>query len=567
MRKAIKQIRDLLGRIYGAQGGALAWQRIAPLIENFPARKRSKKAYFTEKDAVLITYGDTLRAPGELPLTTFRRFAVRYLKGLFSTIHFLPFFPYSSDDGFAVIDFFNIDPHLGTWHQIAEINQDFDLMIDYVVNHFSAKSQWLTNYLADRTGFEEFAIAVDPATNLSMVARPRALPLLTPFLKPNGQSVHLWTTFSADQIDFNYKSLAVLEKMIDILLYYVSRGATILRLDAIAYLWKEIGTDCLHRPETHLMVKLFRAILDLLAPDVILLTETNVPHHENIRYFGNGNDEAQMVYNFTLPPLLYHSFLKQDATALSEWARGLPLASASNAFFNFSASHDGIGMRPLEGILPASEQRALVAAAQACGGEVSYKRNPDGSQSPYELNITFVDAIIGNETAAKAQKFLASQAIQYALPGVPGTYIHSLLGSCNWRAGVKSSGRARTINRQKLQVQTLVSELKDPGSFRARVLNGYRHLVKIRCQQAAFHPKAGFEILNLDPGVFAIRRFAGPQVIHALTNVTARTIPLGPTCLAEQGELRDLLTGQRYTPDSLVLAPFEYLWLSPGCDA
>jgi sucrose phosphorylase len=348
-------VKHILTRIHGDREGELAFQRIMSLIERFPSRKSKKEVFFSQEDVILITYGDSLKKEGEAPLVTLHEFANKYLQGAISNIHFLPFFPYSSDDGFSVMDFFAINPDLGSWDDVVSIGNDFELMFDYVVNHFSSKSEWFANYLAGKEGFADFAVEVDPSTDLSQVTRPRSLPLLSEYKKRDGSTVHLWTTFSADQIDFNFRSLDVLEKMIEVLLFYVQQGATILRQDAIAYLWKEIGTTCIHLSQTHDMVKLFRAVLDLVAPDVIILTETNVPHDENISYFGDGRDEAQMVYNFTLPPLLFYSFVKEDAAVLTNWAKGLHLESESNTFFNFAASHDGIGVRPLEGILPPEE--------------------------------------------------------------------------------------------------------------------------------------------------------------------------------------------------------------------
>ncbi len=427
----LDSVKLLLHRIYGKKTGSAAMERIAGVLERFSGSISKKSGFFSQDDVVLITYGDSLIKAGEAPLKTLHDFAAGHLKGVVSTIHFLPFFPWSSDDGFSVKDFHRIDPDLGTWQDVTAIGTDFQLMFDYVVNHFSSEGQWFANYLADRDGFIDFAIEVDPSTDLSMVTRPRSLPLLSEYQKDNGRRVHLWTTFSADQIDFNFKSLDVLEKMIEVLLLYAQKGARILRLDAIAYLWKEIGTTCIHLPQTHDMVKLFRAVLDIVAPDVMILTETNVPHPENIRYFGNGRDEAQMVYNFTLPPLLLHAFARQDARLISEWAAGLQLESETTTFFNFTASHDGIGVRPLEGILPPGELDALIDIVRSNGGQVSTKRNPDGSDSPYELNITYVDAILGDGASGRVEKFMASQAVQYVLPGVPATYIHSLLGSRN----------------------------------------------------------------------------------------------------------------------------------------
>ena len=559
---ARETIRALLYRIYGERAGPMACDRIIPLIEKASKRSGAEPAGFRQGQNVLITYADTLRRRGERPLATLHRFATTFLKGAVSTIHFLPFFPYSSDDGFSVTDFYRIDDALGDWTDVVRIGEDFGLMFDFVANHFSAQGKWFDNYLADRPGFVHFAIEADPVADLSMVTRPRSLPLLTPFTKVDGRRVHVWTTFSGDQIDFNYKSLDVLERMIGVLLFYVEKGARILRLDAIAYLWKEIGTPCIHLPQTHDMVRLFRRVLDEVAPDVMLITETNVPHEENISYFGNGGDEAQMVYNFTLPPLLFYTFLKQDCRILSQWAASLRAPSPATAFFNFTASHDGIGVRPLEGILPPPEIDALIDAVRTNGGAVSTKQNPDGTLSPYELNITYVDAILANSRSDSAAKFIASQAAQYSLPGVPATYVHSLLGSRNWSAGVKQTGLARTINREKLDADQVAAQLRDPASFRARVFSAYLKLMRLWKAQPAFRPGAAFSVLDADPAIFAVRRAGGGQVIHALTNVTAmhRTIDLGAFGIARP--CRDLVSGRRVEGAWQKLAPYQYAWFS-----
>ncbi len=559
----LKEIRQILDRIYGEAKGDQAFKRIYKLIKKYPAGKRRQESFFSHKDVVLITYGDTLNIAGDAPLKTFNNFACQYLKDAISTVHFLPFFPFSSDDGFSITDFFTINPGLGTWKDVSTIGNTFKLMFDYVVNHFSAKSQWFKNYLLDKEGFRDFAIEVDPSKDLSMVTRPRSLPLLTEFKKSDGNSAHLWTTFSADQIDFNFKSPDALEKMLEVLLFYVNHGASILRLDAIAYLWKQIGTSCVHLPQTHDMVKLFRKILDAVAPDIMILTETNVPHDENISYFGDGHNEAQMVYNFTLPPLLFHTFANEDATVLSNWAKGLQVTSDNNTFFNFTASHDGIGVRPLEGILPRKDINRLVDIVKNCGGQVSYKNNPDGTQSPYELNITYIDAILGGKKSTRAEKFLASQAIQYVLPGVPATYIHSLLGSRNWIEGVKQTKRARTINREKLEVEKLIAELNDPESFRSKIFYPYLNFIKIRRQQPAFHPNAHFTIMDLHPGLFAIKRYCEEQTIYALTNISSQQVDVSLKENKTVDEMTDLITCSKFHVESFYLKPYQFVWLCP----
>jgi sucrose phosphorylase len=341
----------------------------------------------------------------------------------------------------------------------------------------------------------------------------------------------------------------------------VEKGARLLRLDAVAYLWKKIGTWCIHLDHTHDMVRLLRKILDAAAPESIIITETNVPHDENISYFGNGFNEAQMVYNFTLAPLLLHTFLSEDAGEFSRWADSLTTPSDETTFFNFTASHDGIGVRPVEGILSEKQVERLIQTVQKNGGQVSYKQNPDGSRSPYELNITYVDAL-RRDDGMDAERFLASQSIQAALPGVPGIYIHSLLGSRNWLEGVTQTGRARTINRQKLQVQPVMDELQNWESFRSRVFHPYTHLLRVRRAQEAFHPNAAFKILRLDHRVVAIQRKSQHQRIFALVNISCETVTVSLALQSGTDRLNELLTGGQVSTDRIDLAPYQTVWLS-----
>lgn len=560
-----ERIATILFQIYGKQKGQEAFERIRSLMASYSKRSSpSAEEAPDQKEVVLITYGDSLRHAEQSPLQTLHAFTQRYLKQVISTIHFLPFFPFSSDDGFSVIDYMQIDPALGSWDDVHKFTSDFRLMFDWVINHVSAKSPWFEAYLAGKPGYQELALEVDPDEDLSMVTRPRALPLLTPFEKKDGETVHLWTTFSDDQIDLNFKSIDVLVDMIHVMLAYVEHNAHILRLDAIAYLWKQIGTSCIHLPQTHLMVKLFRSILDVVAPHVILITETNVPHEENISYFGDAGDEAQMVYNFSLPPLLLHCFLKADITLLNRWTNSLDLPDKRTAFFNFTASHDGIGVRPLEGIVPPEDIEKLIEIVKKNGGTVSYKRNPDGTESPYELNITYVDALRGDGAGGDemhARRFLASQSIALVLPGVPAVYIHSLLGSRNWDEGVRLTRRARTINRAKIDVEKLLSELENPETFRSRVFSTYRAMIRIRRSQPAFHPKAGFKVMNISRRVFAIARQGGGQTLLALTNITPDNVSIDIGTLAA-GSSRDLLSMRIFSSKSATMKPYEVLWLA-----
>ncbi len=561
----IELMKQILERIYGKEKGEDALARLLPLVSCFSPQEKKDQEYFSQKDIILITYGDSLITEGgESPLKTLKNFADENFNNIFSTIHILPFYPFSSDDGFSVIDFFAVNPELGTWDDVNGLGENFKLMFDLVLNHISSKSDWFRRYLEEEEGYKELAIEADPTVDLSEVIRPRSLPLLTEYKKGSGKPAHIWTTFSADQIDLNFKSLDVLEKMIEALLYYVKQGAKIIRLDAIAYLWKDIGTNCVHLSQTHDVVKLFRKIFDIVAPDAMILTETNVPHDENVSYFGDGKNEAQMVYNFTLPPLLFYTFIKSDTTVLSNWAKGLELDSDDTTFFNFTSSHDGIGVRPLEGILPADEIEKMIDVVKENGGNVSYKQNSDGSESPYELNITYVDALLNKKVENDEyheKRFLASQAIALSLPGVPAVYIHSILGSRNWEEGVEQTKRARTINREKLLVHDVLSEHKDPESFRSKIFYPYIELIKLRKQQPAFHPNSLFKVLDVGPGVFAIKRFCTKQNLISLTNVTN-----DPVTVILAGNvptfMKDLVTGDNIITNKVLLGPCQYVWLS-----
>jgi glucosylglycerate phosphorylase len=532
-------IAEHLTLLYGRSAAGPVESRLRDLIELHrphlvpaaPPRRPGtpRRLPLSQRDAILITYGDQVREPGAAPLLTLGEFLEEHAAGAVSGVHILPFYPSSSDDGFSVIDYRAVDPELGTWDDVCRLGRRFDLMFDAVFNHVSQHSEWFQAFLRDDPAHRDWFIAVDGDPDLSQVVRPRALPLLTPFQTAAGER-RVWTTFSADQVDVNVHDPDVLLALVDALLFYVARGARFIRLDAIAYLWKEIGTSCIHLPQTHAAIQLMRAVLDEVAPDVLLITETNVPHRDNVSYFGDGSDEAQLVYNFALPPLVLHSVATADATALTRWAQSLELPSTGVTFFNFLASHDGIGVNPVRGILGEDEIDALVRRAPAHGGYVSYKHDPDGTRSPYELNVNYFDALsdpaADEPEEARIGRFVTAHAIMLAMPGVPGIYFHSLFGSRGDRAGAEASGIPRRINRQKFERAELEHELADPSSRRARVLFELRSLLRQRQASPVFDPAGRCEAVATDPRVFALRRTSpdGSETILCLHNVSAGTV-------------------------------------------
>lgn len=552
----------LLKEIYKTEAARQTEQRLLDLISKYRGKiPKPSDMNLSERDSLLITYGDQVQEEGRAHLQTLAEFCEAHLKGIVRGVHILPFYPWSSDDGFSVRDYRAVDPALGDWKDIERLGKSFRLMFDGVINHMSAQGEWFQRFLRDEESYRDYFVTVEGDPDLSNVVRPRALPLLTEFETAAGKR-KVWTTFSADQVDLDFRNPDVLLEIFDILLMYAQRGAQFLRLDAIAYLWKEIGTPCIHLPQTHAVIQLLRAVFDEVAPHVRLITETNVPHADNISYFGDGTNEAQLVYNFALPPLVLHTFRTGDASVLSGWASSLTLPSDRTTFFNFLASHDGVGLNPARGILSSADIDSLVEQALAHGGLISYKQNADGSTSPYEMNINYFDALSnpssGEPLDLQVDRFMAAQAIMLTIVGMPGIYFHSLFGSRNWKEGVQVTKHNRTINRQKLAREELEKQLADVNSLRSKVFARYRELLLARSSSPAFDPHGGQKVLDVAKGIFAVLRTSPDESrqVLCLQNVTAQELeienPIKKTA-------RDVLTN-RSVDSRIMLKPYQTLW-------
>ncbi|BCS32837.1 sucrose phosphorylase [Luteitalea sp. TBR-22] len=582
-----RRFARLLGVMYGEDAVDGILPELERLLRVHEAHKsddlrRREAAFrpedrFSERDVVLITYGDLLTSPGHPPLQVLARFLRRFMRGAMNTVHILPFFPYSSDRGFAIIDYEEVDPRLGTWDDIAALAGEFRLMFDGVFNHASSRSRWFQHFRDRRPGYEDFFVAFTTRDAIApdylrLILRPRTSDLLTPFATLDGTR-YVWTTFSPDQVDLNFRNPRVLLRVVEILLAYVRRGADLVRLDAVTYIWRELGTSCAHLRETHAVVQLFRAVLDAAAPAVALITETNVPHVDNVSYFGDGSDEAQLVYNFALPPLVLHTFHTGSCDALARWARTLAPPSPTTTFFNFLSSHDGVGLLGARGILTDEQIGDLVARTRAHGGYVSYRSNGDGTESPYELNITWYSALnrddAGEPQALQVARFVAARALALVLQGVPGIYLPTLFGATNDTETVRRGAEKRSINRRTYDEATLVRALEDRASRESQVGRRMRRLVRRRVAQPAFHPAASQAVLDLGPHVFGVlRERPGVQRLLALVNVTAESqvadVPSAVTGPAEMWV--DVLSRRTHRPEgdrlTVHLPPYGVAWLT-----
>jgi len=573
--KDYRVIEEKLKSIYGKKKSKETLCKIVKLIEKYSGEstlsnltQSKQKAFFNEKDTVLITYGDIFIHEKKKPLDTLYQFIKNDLDPCFNMIHLLPCYPYSSDDGFSVIDYKKINPDLGTWKHIEKFANKYDLMMDFIANHISSRSHWFKEYLKGNPRYKNYFISCPKDNDTSSVTRARAHPLLTKFRR-KGKNIYLWTTFSPDQVDLNYTNEDLLVKMIDILLFYCTKKVKIVRLDAIGHIWKKTGTSCLNLKEVHLIVQLMRAVLDKVFPDVLLLIEANVPQKENLSYFGNGYNEAQLIYQFALPILVLHTFYTKNTFCLLEWVTRMENCSNKTTFLNVLGTHDGIGVVPAANILNHDEVNYIAEEVEKRGGYISYKTRQDGTEEPYELNISYYSAISDTRksVALNCKKYIASQVIMLSLVGIPGIYIHSFFGTENDLEGVQKTGQKRKINRKRFYYNQLTEKLSESSSREYRIFQEYLKIIQKRKHEKSFHPNGKQKALFLNKSIFSMIRISpdSEEKIIILLNVTAKkqVIPVSrDRANPVNGKYYDVISEKVISiGHSFRLGPYQFMWL------
>ena len=524
---------------------------------------------WNESDIFLISYGDSIVSAKDKKLKTLKNFVDEFLKPHFSNIHILPFFPFDSDDGFSITDYKKVRDDLGNWEDISLLSKDYRVMADIVINHASKQSEYFQEFIRGNFEYKDFFISLDEDEGFEEVVRPRSSDLFQE-VEISNQKKYLWCTFSHDQIDLNFKNPRVLLFFIRLIYLYLRHGIKVFRLDAVAFLWKEKSTNCLNLPQTHEVVKLIRTILDNYNQNNLLITETNLPNLENLSYFGNG-DEANAIYNFTLPPLLLWTLLMGDSSALRKWSMGMPPAKEHTTYFNFIASHDGIGLRPTENILTDQERGILIDIVKEFGGVISNRKKPDGTETVYELNIALLDAMKGTFKGIdhmQVDRFIACHAIMLSLEGIPAFYIHSVLGTTNDYELMKKNSQNRSINRKSWDINEIKNKLLDDKSINNQVYKSIINLVKIRKKQPAFHPNAIQFTFNLGKNFFGIWRQSldKKQSIFSVTNVTNifQYLDLTELNLIESEKWWDLMSSEDIDDikSTIALKAYQTVWIS-----
>lgn len=525
--------------------------------------------HWDQSDAIMITYGDTFLREQEKPLTTLLGFLDDYCLEVINGVHILPFFPYSSDDGFSVIDFSSVNEHLGDWPDIQAISERYRLMGDLVINHCSSRSKWFDNFIKQEGVGSDYFFTAPSDSDVSDVVRPRTNDLLQEVETVNGKK-YVWCTFSPDQVDLDFRNPEVLLQFVKIVRLYLDMGVRIFRLDAVAFLWKEVGTNCLNLPQTHEVVRLLRTLVEHAESDAIIITETNIPNRENLAYFGN-NNEAHWIYNFSLPPLLVNALITGSSFYLKQWMMAMPPAQHGTTYFNFIASHDGIGLRPVEGLLTDEEEKQLIETMQRFGGRISWRALDNGENKPYEVNIALYDALQGTVKGPdqyNQARFICAHAVMMGLEGVPAFYAHSLLATQNDYERMEHTGHNRSINRHQWDCQALEEMLADADSHHAQVFSELKRLLAIRSGQVAFHPNATQFTLHFEDSIFAFWRQSmdRQQSIFCITNLSddVQELSLSSVNLIGTDQWRDLVSDTTIDMDAeaLTLDPYQTLWIS-----
>ena len=539
---------------------------IIQIIRHFNKKNPKKKKIISEKTTLVICYGNSVYSEKKQSIKVFHSFFQKKLKNYFNTIHFLPFYPSSSDSGFAVKDHYKVENKLGNWLDIKNVSKSSNVMADMVINHSSARGLWFKNFLKKKEPGKDYFLKVDSKFNISKVVRPRDHKLLKK-IQIFKKSDYLWRTFSPDQIDLNFRNPSVLIEFIKIMIYLINNGVTIFRLDAIAYLWKENGTKCINLKQTHEIIKLLRNITNQLNVQTTIITETNLPEKENLSYFGK-NDEANWIYNFSLPPLLVHAFLFENSSFLNKWSKNLPKTKNENCYLNFIASHDGIGIRPTEGLLNEKTLNNFLKRLKKNGSKFSYRKVQNKVKKVYEANITVFDALKKSDFDQKGEfyleRYVSAHAIMISFEGIPAIYFNSIFGTANDEAKFIITGNNRDINRYKWNLKNITNKLKDQKTKQSIFYNNICNLLSIRRNQKAFHPNASRFNLDFGQKIYGFKRISKDkkQTIMCITNLSSKIQKIKIS--KKNQEMKNLINSEIHIENKkfLVLKPFETIWLS-----
>ena len=550
------------------------WSQLLQILDPFRVNKNNKEleieSIWDSSSVVLITYPDSIYRKDESTLKTLTEFVKNRLGGLSSVIHVLPFLPSTSDGGFAVSNHEKIDDTFGNWNDLKDLSSKHKIMADLVLNHVSSSHPWVHQFIKSEDPGPSYIVSPSETNVWENVIRPRNTSLFTNINTKQGFK-SVWTTFGPDQIDVDWRNPHIFLEFLKLLVRYITNGADWIRLDAIAFIWKEPYTTCLHLDPVHSIVKLLNKCLKIIKPSAVLITETNVPEKENLSYLIEGN-EANLAYNFTLPPLLLEAIYTGKTDLLKSWLSTWKELPRHTSLLNFTSSHDGIGLRALEGIMDDQRIHNLLVESEKRGGLVSHRRLSNGDDQPYELNISWWSAMSNegsDNTVFQFERFLLSQLFTLSIKGVPAFYLPSVLASPNDIDSFRKTGQRRDLNREKFEANQLLDVLKNFDSPASKNISYLTHIVKVRSRLKAFHPEASMKCISTNiANCIILQRGLDEDSVYVICNMSSKFLSISPLNqinsleLTPEKRLLDNITGSYFNTDTFNLNPYQVVWLT-----
>jgi len=409
----------------------------------------------------LITYPDSLGGD----LKQLNHILDHQLADVFKGgVHILPPFPSSGDRGFAPLTYLEIDPQFGTWDDIRHITQHYDVLLDLMVNHISQKSAYFQDFLKNGKD-SEWADLFISIEKVWADGKPKAEDVAQMFLRrdrpysdfevgKDKTQTTVWTTFGkqdpSEQIDLDIKSQKALGLLSDFMVNFNKQGVKIVRLDAVGYVIKKLGTSCFFvDPEIFEFLAWINALAQLL--DIELLPE--VHSHYTIQY--KLSNKGYWIYDFILPYVVLETLIKKSSTRLYKYLEDRPEKQ-----FTMLDCHDGIPIKPdLNDIVPTCDAREMVDICVERGANLSYifssqHKDKDGFDI-HQIRCSYYSMLNGDDDA-----YIAARAIQFFVPGVPQVYYVGLLAGENDVENVRRTGEGREINRHNFSMKEVDEALE-----------------------------------------------------------------------------------------------------------
>lgn len=429
----------------------------------------------------LITYPDSLGGD----LKTLNELLNYQFNALFKGgVHILPPFPSSGDRGFAPIDYLKIDANFGDWDDIRRIGEQRDVLLDLMVNHISKQSPYFQDFLRKgrHSAYADYFITLDKIwadgkpnqEDIDKMFLRRELPYSTFEIEESGEMESVWTTFGktdpSEQIDLDIHSTKVRALFREFFLNFKANNVSIVRLDAVGYIIKKLGTSCFFvEPDIYEFLDWIKALADEM--DIELLPEVHAHHSIQTKL----SEHGFWIYDFILPYRILEAMINKQSTALKAYLKVRPERQ-----FTMLDCHDGIPVKPdLDGLIDTKEARSLIDETIARGSNLSLIKSDDHKDADgfdvHQIRCTYYSVLNEDD-----ERYLSSRALQFFTPGIPQVYYVGLLAGKNNEEKMKETGDGREINRENFTVEDVNSALKKP------VVSRLMKLIEFRNEHEAF---------------------------------------------------------------------------------